>query len=124
MIDQLSDLVEVRPAHPDDQRALTRLSQLDSARVPVEPLLLAFQAGELRAALSLTTGVAIADPFAPTGWLVELLRARAAPPQRHPTRWSDFPAVVRMIGRRMGVTAESRAVVGSSINGSAPWRSG
>ena len=108
----LLDLIEVRPAHPDDERGLTRLAQLDSARVPPAPLLLAFEGGELRAALSLTTGTAIADPFAPTVWLVELLRARAAPPHRRRTARSEFrriAAAVRMIGRRGRATAESRA---------------
>jgi hypothetical protein len=106
------DLIEVRPAHPDDERGLTRLAQLDSARVPPAPLLLAFEGGELRAALSLTTGTAIADPFAPTAWLVELLHARVAAPHGRRTTPSELrriAAAVRMIGRRGRATAESRA---------------
>jgi hypothetical protein len=51
MGDQLTDAIEIRPAHPDDERALTRLGQLDSARVQPDPLLLAFQGEELRAAI-------------------------------------------------------------------------
>jgi hypothetical protein len=50
--------------------------------VPHGPLLLAFEAGELRAAISLATGAVIADPFAPTARLVELLQFGAAPPPR------------------------------------------
>src|SRR5215218_3248220 len=110
--DALLDLIEVRPAHPDDERALTRLAQLDSARVPSAPLLVAFEGGELRAALSLTTGTAIADPFVPTAWLVEVLRARAAPAHRGRTTRSAFRRIavaVRVIGRRGGATSESSA---------------
>jgi hypothetical protein len=112
MIDHLTDLIEVRPGHPDDERALIRLAQLDSARVPPAPRLLAFEGGELRAAISLATGAAIADPFAATAWLVELLRARAAPPHRRRTARSVFRpirAAGRMIGRRGRATAESGA---------------
>ncbi len=88
MSDQLVNTIEIRPAHPEDERALTRLGQLDSARVPPAPLLLAVEDGELRAAISLATGAAIADPFAHTAQLVELLRTREAPTQqRLPTRF-------------------------------------
>lgn len=90
MSDQLADTIEIRPARPDDEPALTRLGQLDSARVPPAPLVLAVEGGELRAAISLATGAAIADPFAPTARLVELLRTQAAPPQRRPGTQSGF----------------------------------
>ena len=80
MGDPLTGTIEIRPAHPDDGRALVRLGQLDSARVPPAPLLLAFEGRELRAAISLATGAAIADPFVPTAQLVERLRVQAAPP--------------------------------------------
>jgi hypothetical protein len=95
MSDQPKDTIEIRPAHPDDERALTRLGQLDSARVPPAPLLLAFEGGELRAAMSLTSGAAIADPFAPTARLLELLRTQAAPQQRRPPRRSRLPLIRR-----------------------------
>lgn len=84
MSDQPADTIEIRPARPDDERALTRLGQLDSARVPAAPLLIAVEGGELRAAISLATGTVIADPFAPTARLVEHLRTHAAPAQRRP----------------------------------------
>ena len=86
MSDQLAATIEIRPARPDDERALTRLAQLDSARLPATPLLLAVEGGKLRAAISLATGAAIADPFAPTARLVGLLRTQAAPPQ--PRSWT------------------------------------
>jgi hypothetical protein len=75
----LPTYLEIRSAQPDDERALTRLAQLDSARVPPAPLLVGLERGELRVAISLATGAAIADPFAPTARLVELLRVIQPP---------------------------------------------
>jgi hypothetical protein len=70
--------ITIRPAYADDAQALTRLAALDSAELPDEPLLLAESDGELRVALSLADGSAIADPFAPTAQLVALLHRHAA----------------------------------------------
>ena len=56
---------------------MLRVAALDSARVPRAPLLVAEMDGEVRAALSLDDGGAIADPFHRSLELVELLRARA-----------------------------------------------
>jgi hypothetical protein len=69
--------VTVRPADDADRDALRRLAGLDSAEVPPGRLLVADSGGELRAAVAIDTGVAIADPFHPTADLVALLRARA-----------------------------------------------
>lgn len=74
--------VTVRPAYREDDPGLRRLAGLDSAAVPPAPLLVAEVQGELRAALSLWDGTAIADPFHPSAQHVELLRARAALQQR------------------------------------------
>jgi hypothetical protein len=70
--------VTLRYATPDDGAAIARLAALDSAEPPRGPLLLAEVEGELRAALSLRDGSAIADPFHRTAALLELLRARAS----------------------------------------------
>lgn len=67
----------IRYAFPDDEASLRRLAVLDSAFLPAAPMLVAEVDGELRAALSLSTGEAIADPFHPSTSLLELLRARA-----------------------------------------------
>jgi hypothetical protein len=74
----------IRIAVSADAAALDRLAQLDSVprRVPV-PMLLAEVGGELRAAVPLDGGPAIADPFRPTAELVAILAGRArqlAPP--------------------------------------------
>ena len=67
----------IRFATGGDSHDLARLAALDSSRVPDGALLLAFVDGELWAAAAIARDVAIADPFRPSGPVVELLRARA-----------------------------------------------
>src|SRR5436190_23119584 len=67
----------IRFAAEQDGPAVIRLAAIDSAPVPSGLLLLAEEHGKLRAALSLTDGRAIADPFRRTAHLVEMLRAAA-----------------------------------------------
>jgi len=70
--------ITIRPAYADDQLALGRLASLDSAdRVPPHPLLVAEVGGQLRVAMSVRDGSAIADPFFRTAGIVDLLRAHA-----------------------------------------------
>ena len=69
--------VTIREASFEDGDALRRLAQLDSAEVPSGRLLVGEVGGELRAAVALAGGAAIADPFHHTAELVDLLRARA-----------------------------------------------
>jgi hypothetical protein len=71
------DGVTIRRSQARDRDALERLALLDSRRLAVGELLVAEVAGELRAALPLTGGAAIADPFRPTAPLVSLLQMRA-----------------------------------------------
>ena len=68
----------IRMEREEDERAVIRLAQLDSGWPPAGPRLLAIVGDRPRAAISLQTGTVIADPFAPTAGIVELLRARAA----------------------------------------------
>jgi hypothetical protein len=98
----------LRTGRPDDATAIARLAALDSRPLPRRrlvsaktkpwpgsttpqpkaPFLLAEEDGTLCAALSLTTGAAIADPFTPSAHLVALRRHathRTAPPT-----WSGF----------------------------------
>jgi hypothetical protein len=70
----------LRPAYAtdDDERSLQRLAALDStSAAPARPLLVAEVEGELKAAVSLSDGSAIADPFYPSAELVALLRSHA-----------------------------------------------
>lgn len=69
--------ITVRPASTADADAIADLAALDSVRVPPGPLLLAEADDDLRAALSLTDGTVISDPFHLTGDVVALLRDRA-----------------------------------------------
>jgi hypothetical protein len=82
MTDHQSQIV-IRRERPDDAWALRRLAGLDSARLPAGRRIVAVVDGELRAALSLVDGSAIADPFAPTSELVDLLRLHAGERPRH-----------------------------------------
>ena len=67
----------IREATEDDRAALVRLAQRDSERVPAGRLPVAETGGEVRAAVEVESGYAIADPFRRTADLVGLLRARA-----------------------------------------------
>lgn len=73
-----ADTVIIRNAATEEWDAIDRLAQLDSAPPPPrDQLLVAEVAGEMRAAVSVRNGYAIADPFAPSVHVLELLRARA-----------------------------------------------
>jgi hypothetical protein len=90
--------VVIRLATPADLDDLRRLAALDSARALLGTVLVAQSDGEIRAAYSVDEGRAIADPFLPTGGLVELLKARTQPlaaagePSRAPRRLRLVPA--------------------------------
>ena len=72
------DTILIRTSNEHDAPALARLAGLDSAPLPSGRVLVAEVDGTMRAALPLDGGHAIADPFAHTAHLVELLRAHAA----------------------------------------------
>lgn len=71
-------IIALRPAAPDEDAQLRRLADLDSAAPLHRPVLLALADGEPVAALSLSDGRAVADPFRPTAHVVALLRDDAA----------------------------------------------
>lgn len=88
----------IRRSSASDSNALERLAELDSGPRMTLDALVAEVDGELRAALRIRDGAVIADPFYPTGYLVELLVARGemlrgelaghrrgAPAHRNPT---------------------------------------
>ena len=84
-----------RAATVRDAQALRNLALLDSARPLTGEVVLAEVAGSAVAALSLADGRVVADPFARTAQVSELLRAYAARlrgdlrPRRSP--WSLLP---------------------------------
>jgi len=72
-----SPSIAIRRASPADRAALERLAAIDCAVPPAGEVLIAQVSGEPQAAIEITTGTAIADPFRPTAQLVELLGVRA-----------------------------------------------
>jgi hypothetical protein len=78
--------VVLRPARPEDAATLARLAALDSAPPLREPALLALVDGRAHAALSLANRRVVADPFAPTADIVDLLCKRASSAEPRPQR--------------------------------------
>jgi hypothetical protein len=87
----------IRRADAADAGALVRLAALDSASPPTGDALIAEVGPELWAALEIDSGAAIADPFRPSGELVELLRLRAA--LLHAERKDGRGALARLLPR-------------------------
>jgi hypothetical protein len=94
-----AETLTIRMAVPADAEALRRLAQLDSAPPPAPvPMLVAEVGGELRAALPLDGGRAIADPFRRTVELIAILTERTrqlAPPPRRAARHLRLPRAPR-----------------------------
>ncbi len=72
-----SPTISIRAATGTDAGTLIRLAALDSAPVPIGPVLLAEVDGEPRAAIALRDGRLIADPFERTAEVASLLRMQA-----------------------------------------------
>jgi hypothetical protein len=73
----MTERITITHSTEADEPKLWRLAALDDRRVPKGPALLAYVDGDLRAAVGLLDGSAIADPFHPTTDIVELLRLQA-----------------------------------------------
>ena len=73
----MQDQVTIRMASPADGAALQALEALDSKSLAPGDVLVAEVKGEVRAALPVCGGGAVADPFRPTAALVRLLRTYA-----------------------------------------------
>lgn len=69
--------VVIRLATEADRSSVERLAQLDSATPPVGQTLIGELQGRAVAAVSLTNGKTVADPFVPTREIVELVQLRA-----------------------------------------------
>jgi hypothetical protein len=101
---QGSGSVTFRLASSEDDSALHRLAQLDSAASPTGPTLVAEAQGELIAGVPLGGGRGMADPFRPTAEVVRLLELRAAQLS------GDRPGRVRrFVGRLLGAGRTRRA---------------
>jgi hypothetical protein len=77
---EMDGAIQIRLSNEGDRERIARLAELDSRRVPAGEAMLAFVDDELRAAVELDTGQAVADPFHPTVDLVEMLRMSAGQP--------------------------------------------
>ena len=73
----LPDPVLVRRATAGDEKRIRVLALLDDRRVPAGPHLVAEMGGEPVAAISLSSGDVVANPFRHTGDAADLLRMRA-----------------------------------------------
>lgn len=73
----MTEPITITHSSEDDSQKLWRLAALDDRRAPRGPALLAYVGGELRAAVGLVDGQAVADPFYPTAELVQMLRFQA-----------------------------------------------
>jgi hypothetical protein len=87
--------ITIRRLGADDAAAVTRLAQRDTARAPSGELLGAELDGRLVAAISTTTGEAIADPFRRTAELVDVLRLRARQLNGRPERRPRLLSLLR-----------------------------
>jgi hypothetical protein len=87
----------IRRATAADAFALRRLAAIDSAAPPTGDVLLAEMGSELWAAVAINSDAAIADPFRPSGELVELLRFRASRMRGHEP--AHRGALARMLPR-------------------------
>ena len=84
----------IRMSRPADSGPVTRVARLDSQWPPGEPLLVAEVDDEIVAALSLETGVVVANPFKRTADVIALLHLRAEqltlPARRERPAWRPF----------------------------------
>jgi hypothetical protein len=89
--------VSVRLAGPADTAELERLAETDGRALPPAPHLIARRGGVASAALSLSTGAIVADPFRRTAELQELLLAYAGGVRVDP---DSIPAEIERHGAR------------------------
>lgn len=106
--------VTLRFGSSGDQKSLARLAALDGAEPPEQPVLLAEVDGRLLAALALSDGRVIADPFHRTAELIDLLRARA--------RQLDGHSRMRRCGRLRSWARLCPPGRGEPVNEAAPAR--
>ena len=76
------DSITIRVSHGGDADRLERLAGLAGTELPEGELIVAESDGDLIAAISLTTGRVISDPFNVTSDLVALLHVRTAQLER------------------------------------------
>jgi hypothetical protein len=73
----MTEPITITHATEDNRQELWRLAALDDRSAPNGPALLAYVDGELRAAVGIVDGRAVADPFHLTAEIVEILQFQA-----------------------------------------------
>ena len=73
----MTEPITITHATEGNRRELWRLAALDDRSAPKGPALLAYVGGELRAAVGIVDGRAVADPFHRTAEIVEILKFQA-----------------------------------------------
>lgn len=73
----MSEPITIMHSTDADARSVWRLAALDDRAVPRGPKLLAYEGGELRAAVGIADGRVVADPFHRTAEIVDILRFQA-----------------------------------------------
>jgi len=73
----MTEPITITQLTEDNSHELWRLAALDDRSAPKGPALLAYVGGELRAAVGIVDGRAVADPFHRTAEIVEILRFQA-----------------------------------------------
>jgi len=107
-----TDGISIRRLGGNDMTEVERLAQLDSRRPPEGALLGVEIEGRLLAAISVTTGESMADPFSRTGELRALLELRAAQLRRRENRRGHPLHLPR---------PKARATLAGSPPGAARW---
>jgi hypothetical protein len=106
-----SEPLTIRDAGAADLSALSEVAQRDSARMIDCPAVVALTGGEVRAAISLSDGAVIADPFHRTVEIVELLRAHVRAMARTARRSPvHYRSAEQNAGHRRAVARLRRAV--------------
>jgi hypothetical protein len=95
----------IRHATPADDRALTDIAALDSQRPLAEPVLIGEIDGRPAAAVSLADGRIIADPFAYTATLTQVLPLRAHAIEAH----RRSPSLIDRLRAATGAVAVAHA---------------
>jgi len=94
-----ADTITIRRASPADDQALGRLAGRDSQHLPSDEFLIAEVGGELWAAVGMSTGVLVADPFRPSGEVAEFLRVRAERARDQVVITRSAPPLLRLARR-------------------------
>ncbi len=96
--------ITLRYSKDGDRERIAELAELDGRPAPTGEVLLAEAEGRLVAAVGMTDGAAVADPFRPTADVVELMQMRV---EQDRERWHGRGP---LIGRLMLIRQRAGAI--------------